>query len=84
MILANFTEQLYLSLAISILVILYVFLLALESPWSNHGVAWLPQDCTFPILTESMFTLANNEDSQGIILRVLFVVLYRENGAIGF
>ncbi|KAJ1424433.1 hypothetical protein SESBI_11623 [Sesbania bispinosa] len=36
---ASFTEQMYLCLAISVLVLLYVFLLALDSPWSNHGVA---------------------------------------------
>lgn len=63
MILASLTQdQLYLSLAISILVVLYIFLLALESPWSNHGVACLPQDCSFPILTQSMLTVVNKEE----------------------
>lgn len=52
--LPNFTEQIYLCVAISVLVVLYVFLLVLESPWSNHGVAWLQQDCRFPIFTETV------------------------------
>jgi len=55
---ANFTEHIYLCLAISVLVVLYVFLLVLDSPWTNHGVSWLQQDCSFSIFTETM--LVNN------------------------
>ncbi|XVE81149.1 hypothetical protein DITRI_Ditri15bG0039500 [Diplodiscus trichospermus] len=38
-----------LSFAISLLVVLYLFLVLLESQWSNKGVSWLPQDCCFPV-----------------------------------
>lgn len=41
---ANFTEQIYLCLSILVIVVLYVFLLVLDSPWSNRGVSWLQQD----------------------------------------
>jgi hypothetical protein len=61
---ANFTEQIYLCLAISILVILYVFLLVLDSPWTNHGVSLLQQDCNFSIFTEIM--LVNSPQERGI------------------
>ncbi|XVF65467.1 hypothetical protein PTKIN_Ptkin09bG0251900 [Pterospermum kingtungense] len=39
-----------LSFAISVLSFMYLFLVLLESPWSNKGVvSWLPQDCCFPV-----------------------------------
>jgi len=41
-----------------VIVVLYVFLLVLDSPWTNHGVSWLQQDCSFSIFTETM--LVNN------------------------
>ncbi|XLR33487.1 hypothetical protein HN51_042760 [Arachis hypogaea] len=41
---ASFTEQMYLCVAISVVAILYVSLIALESQWTNHGGAWLHQD----------------------------------------
>lgn len=47
----GFTEEVYLSFAIFIFVCLYLFLVVLESPWSNNAAAaayWLPQDCIFP------------------------------------
>lgn len=58
----NFTEQMYLCVAISVLLVLYVFLLVLDSPWSNHGCAWLQQDYSFSVLTEPMLTLVPEEE----------------------
>jgi len=51
---ASFTEKMYLCLAISVLVGLYMFLLALDSPFTNKGLSLKLQDCSFPILTETM------------------------------
>lgn len=66
MTLASFTEQMYLCLAISILVILYVLLLALDSPWTNKGVSLMLQDCNFPILTESIYVYNSEQEEEWI------------------
>ena len=63
---ASFTEQVYLCVAISVVVVLYVSLVALESQWTNHGCAWLQQDCSFPVLTESVLTLVSNPEAEGL------------------
>ena len=63
MVLPSFNEQVYLSFAVSILVILYLFLVALESPWSNSGAWWLPLDSCFPTLTERMASVTDSKES---------------------
>ncbi|KAK7325066.1 hypothetical protein VNO77_29124 [Canavalia gladiata] len=68
MILASFTEQIYLCLAISMVVVLYVFLLALDSSWSNQGVFLLQRDCSFTLLTQSTLTLVDNLEEEGLNL----------------
>lgn len=43
-------DQMILSFAISVMVLIYFLLVLLESPWSNKGaISWLPQDCCFPV-----------------------------------
>ncbi|KAK7335829.1 hypothetical protein VNO80_27900 [Phaseolus coccineus] len=59
---ATFTEDKYLCLAISVLVGLYVFLLALDSPWTNKRLSLILQDCSFPILTETSYVITNSEE----------------------
>ncbi|KAK4254865.1 hypothetical protein QN277_007945 [Acacia crassicarpa] len=58
------TPDMYLSLAISVLLVLYLFLLALDSSWSNRGVAWLPQDSSFPC----SYTRHDDDASYSMIL----------------
>lgn len=45
------TEELFLSLAISTIVLLYLLLVILDSLWS-HGASCLPPDCCFPSLLQ--------------------------------
>ncbi|CAK9141654.1 unnamed protein product [Ilex paraguariensis] len=47
-------EEVYLSFAISMLMVFYLFLIVLESPWSNGGLSWLPQDSCFPVSTKRL------------------------------
>jgi hypothetical protein len=63
MVLPSFNEEMYLSFAILILVFLYLFLVALESPWSNSGAWWLPLDSCFPTLTERMASMIDSKES---------------------
>ncbi|KAG7995130.1 hypothetical protein I3843_01G092200 [Carya illinoinensis] len=64
MVFASFSEEIYLSFAISILVFFYLVLVVLESPWSNSGgVCILPLDCCFPTLrvAEKMSTVSDSK-----------------------
>ncbi|CAL5414089.1 unnamed protein product [Camellia sinensis] len=53
----SFSAELYLSFAISVIGLLYLFLVFLESRWSNE----FPQDSCFPpIITERLPSLADS------------------------
>ncbi|KAJ6908569.1 hypothetical protein NC651_018846 [Populus alba x Populus x berolinensis] len=45
MVVESLTEEVWLSFAIFLFLCLYLFLVVLESSWSNSAASWLPQDC---------------------------------------
>ncbi|MED6206000.1 hypothetical protein PIB30_022890 [Stylosanthes scabra] len=63
---ASFTEQMYLCVAISVVAILYVSLIALESQWTNHASACLQQHNCFT------FQLQTTQTTDSTTLRELW------------
>ena len=86
MVMPSFTEELCLSFAIFLLACLYLFLVVLESSWSNSAATWLPQDCFFPsslsqkechqwVIASNRERAKNGMETRSPNLFLLFVVI---------